>query len=120
MLVRGEESRVQANANLTALTERLGTLTDQMRTEQSLMLRLAESQLALQPILERLSLPAARGGGGHDDEAQGQLRAIERQMARLIDTTEQASAAAAQEIRAEIRLLARTIAALAEEPERRR
>ena len=120
MLIRGEESRVQANANLTALTERLGTLTDQMRTEQSLMLRLAESQLALQPILERLSLPAARGGGGHDDEAQGQLRAIERQMARLIDTTEQASAAAAQEIRAEIRLLARTIAALAEEPERRR
>ena len=33
---------------------------------------------------------------------------------------EQASAAAAQEVRAEIRILARTIAALADEPERRR
>ena len=119
VLVRGEESRIQANANLTALTERLGTLTDQMRAEQSLMLRLAESQLALEPVLERLSHPTG-GRGGMDDEAQSQLRAIERQMARLIDTTEQASATAAQEIRAEIRLLARTIAALAEEPERRR
>ncbi len=120
ILIRGEESRIQANANLTALTERLGTLTDQMRTEQSLMLRLAESQLALQPVLERLAQPPVRSGGGMDEEAHNQLRAIERQMARLIDTTEQTSAAAAQEVRAEIRLLARTIAALAEEPERRR
>ncbi|WP_374441828.1 flagellar motor protein MotA [Stella sp.] len=120
ILIRGEESRIQANANLTALTERLGTLTDQMRTEQSLMLRLAESQLALQPVLERLAQPPVRSAGGMDEEAHNQLRAIERQMARLIDTTEQTSAAAAQEVRAEIRLLARTIAALAEEPERRR
>ena len=118
ILIRGEESRIQANANLTALTERLGTLSDQMRAEQSLMLRLAESQLALEPVLERLAQSA--GKGGMDDEAQNQLRAIERQMARLIDTTEQASAAAAQEVRAEIRILARTIAALADEPERRR
>jgi hypothetical protein len=41
-------------------------------------------------------------------------------MARLIDTTEQASATAAQEDPRRGRLLARTIAALAEEPERRR
>lgn len=66
VLVRGEESRIQANANLTALTERLGTLTDQMRAEQSLMLRLAESQLALEPVLERLSHPT--GGRGGTDE----------------------------------------------------
>ncbi|BBK34365.1 hypothetical protein EDC65_3146 [Stella humosa] len=118
IMIRGEDSRIQANANLTALTERLGTLTDQMRAEQSLMLRLAESQVSLEPLLERLT--QATGKGGMDEEAQHQLRAIERQMARLIDTTEQASAAAAQEVRAEIRILARTIAALADEPERRR
>ncbi len=118
ILGRGEESRIQANTNLTALTERLGTFSDQMRAEQSLMLRLAESQLSLEPILARLA--DAVGKAGADEDSQHQLRAIERQMARLIDTMEQTSASAAQEIRAEIRLLARTIAALAEEPERRR
>jgi hypothetical protein len=118
ILVRGEESRIQANANLTALTERLGTLSDQMRAEQSLMLRLAENQIALEPILARLAEAVSKSG--MDEGSQQQLRAIERQMARLIDTTEQTSAHAAQEVRTEIRLLARTIAALAEEPERRR
>ena len=118
ILIRGEDSRIQANTNLTALTERLGTFSDQMRAEQSLMLRLAESQLALEPVLARLADAVGKSGG--DEGAQQQLRAIERQMARLIDTTEQTSAHAAQEIRGEIRLLARTIAALAEEPERKR
>ena len=52
-LARGEEARISANANVNALTERLTTLTDQMRTEQTLMMRLAESQLELKPILSR-------------------------------------------------------------------
>ena len=38
VMSQGEESRKQGNANLMALTERLGTLTDQMRTEQNLMI----------------------------------------------------------------------------------
>ncbi|MGE0718906.1 MAG: flagellar motor protein MotA [Alphaproteobacteria bacterium] len=119
ILARGEESRTQANAQLTALTERLGTLTDQMRTEQTLMLRLAESQSNLQPVLAKLAESIDRMGKESGEEPQ-QLRAIERQLARLIETTEQSQATAAQEVRHEIRLLARTIAALSDEPERRR
>ena len=117
ILGRGEESRIAANTNLLALTDRLGTLTDQMRTEQTLLLRLAEQQVELKPVLARLADATGGGGLGHDD-ARGHLRNIETYLARLNEEVSQGRGEAVQEIRSEIRLLARTIAALAEEPQR--
>jgi hypothetical protein len=117
ILGRGEESRISANSNLLALTDRLGTLTDQMRTEQTLLLRLAEQQVELKPVLARLADATGGGGIGHDD-ARGHLRNIETYLARINEDMSQGRGEAVQEIRSEIRLLARTIAALAEEPQR--
>jgi len=114
---RGEESRISANANLQALTERLTTLTDQMRAEQTLLLRLAEGQVELKPVLQRLADATASGPPGQD-EARTHLRNIEVYLARLAEDVTQGRGEAVQEIRSEIRLLARTIAALAEEAER--
>src|ERR1700730_11954802 len=114
ILGRGEESRISANANLLQLTERMSTLTDQMRTEQSLLLRLAESQVELKPVLQRLADVTASGPLGHD-ETRGHLRNIEIYLARLAEDVSQGRGEATQDIRSEIRLLARTIAALAEE-----
>ena len=89
-----------------------------MRTEQTLLLRLAEQQVELKPVLARLAEAATGGGGlGHDD-ARGHLRNIETYLARLNEDVSQGRGEAVQEIRSEIRLLARTIAALAEEPHR--
>jgi hypothetical protein len=117
ILGRGEESRIAANTNLLALTERLGTLTDQMRAEQTLLLRLAEQQVELKPVLARLADATGGGALGHDD-ARGHLRNIETYLARINEDMSQGRGEAVQEIRSEIRLLARTIAALAEEPQR--
>jgi hypothetical protein len=117
ILGRGEESRIAANTNLLALTERLGTLTDQMRAEQTLLLRLAEQQVELKPVLARLADATGGGSLGHD-EARGHLRNIETYLARINEDMSQGRGEAVQEIRSEIRLLARTIAALAEEPQR--
>jgi len=114
ILGRGEESRISANANLLQLTERMSTLTDQMRTEQSLLLRLAESQVELKPVLQRLAEVTSNGPLGHD-ETRGHLRNIEIYLARMAEDVSQGRGEATQEIRSEIRLLARTIAALAEE-----
>jgi hypothetical protein len=117
ILGRGEESRIAANSNLLTLTERLSTLTDQMRTEQSLLLRLAEQQVELKPVLQRLADgPTAPQPLG--EEMRGHLRNIEVYLARLSEDLSQGRGEAVQEIRSEIRLLARTIAALAEEPQR--
>ncbi|HWI28472.1 MAG TPA: flagellar motor protein MotA [Stellaceae bacterium] len=117
IMSRGEESRISANSNLQQLTERLSTLTDQMRAEQTLLLRLAEGQVELKPVLQRLADSTAAGPPGQD-EARGHLRNIEIYLARMAEEVAQGRGEAVQEIRSEIRLLARTIAALAEESER--
>ena len=117
ILARGEESRISANSNILGLTEKLGALTDQMRTEQSLMLKLAEQHIEMKPVLQRL---ADSGSGQSAEDARAHLRAIELHLARLVEEMSQGRGQAIQEIRNEIRLVARTIAASSKEPERER
>jgi hypothetical protein len=113
-LGRGEESRIAANTNLVTLTERLAQLSDQIRTEQTILVKLAEQQVELKPVLQRLAEGAAEPA--FDDEARGHLRNIEVHLVRLTEDMAQARGDAVQEIRSEIRLLARTLATLAKEP----
>ena len=114
ILVRSEESRTGANAALTAMTDRLSILSEHMRAGQVLMVRLAENQMELKPSLERLAT-VAENSLGQDDVLRTHLRNIEGYMARLAEDVAEGRAQSVQEIRGEIRLLARTIAALAEE-----
>jgi hypothetical protein len=114
-MARGEEGRAVANHTLTSLTERLTQLTEQMRTEQSLMVRLAESQMELKSVLGRLADAAGRGGLGVDEATRGHIRSLDVHMGRMIEDAASGRAQMIQEIRNEIRLLARTIAALAED-----
>jgi hypothetical protein len=114
ILARSEESRISANATLASLTDRLGILGEQMKAGQMLMVRLAENQLELKPSLTRLA-DVAEGSLGHDDVLRSHLRNIEAYIARLTEDVAQGRAESVQELRAEIRILARTIAALAEE-----
>ncbi len=117
-MARGEESRIQANTHLQQLADRLSTFTDQMRTEQQLMVRLAESQSEMRPLLQRLGDLAASGGFGLDETSRHHLRNVDVHMTRLIEELNIGRQYTVQELRSEIRLLARTIAALAEEGER--
>jgi hypothetical protein len=117
ILARSEESRIDANATLATLTDRLGVLGEQMRAGQVLMVRLAENQLELQPSLTRLA-DVAEGSLGQDDVLRNHLRNIEAYLARLTEDVAQGRAQSVQDLRAEIRILARTIAGLAEEGRR--
>jgi hypothetical protein len=117
-LARGEDGRLQANQNLMALTDKLSVLADQMRAGQSLMLRLAETQTEMKPLLARLADQFDRGGLGMDDASKAHIRNLDVHLGRLLEDTTQGRTQIIQEVRSEIRLLARTIAALAEESER--
>ena len=117
ILARSEESRIGANATLASLTDRLGVFGEQMKAGQILMVRLAENQLELKPSLTRLA-DVAEGSLGHDDVLRSHLRNIEAYLARLTEDVAQGRAQSVQELRSEIRILARTIAALAEEGRR--
>ena len=110
ILVRGEDGRQQANQAIVALTERIATLSDTMRANQQLMLHIAETQAQLGPALQRLGDRRPDG----DEAARGHLRNIELYMQRLITEGEQGRVQSTQELRNDIRVLTRTIAALAE------
>ncbi|WP_420403381.1 flagellar motor protein MotA [Nisaea sp.] len=112
VILRSEDDRRQANANLMALNEKLGTLVDQMRTEQDLMSKIGEAQLEIRPVLAKI---AEGQTGGRDELMRTHLRNIEAYVARLVEEASEGRNRTVEEIRQEIRLVARTIAALAEE-----
>jgi hypothetical protein len=112
VLMRGEEGRISANTNMRQLTDKLGTLADQMKTEQALMLKLAESQIEMKPILARLAEARA---GGMDEATKNHLRNMDNALNRLVEEFSTGRDELVREIRGEIKLLARTMAGRSEE-----
>jgi hypothetical protein len=110
---RGEEDRVAVNQNLAALTERLSNLTDHMRTEQSVMLSIAETQSSLKSLLTRLA--DAGQDGGLDKATKAHIRNLDLRLERMSSELTHGRDSAVEELRGEIRLLTRTLAAMAEE-----
>ena len=55
IIARSEEGRIAAHNTLVGLSDRLSVLGEHMKAGQMLMLRLAESQIELQPSLTRLT-----------------------------------------------------------------
>ena len=111
-LERGEESRISANSGIVSLTDKLDTLTDQMRTEQSLMIKLAETQLEIKPLLAKIANAPISSSS---EETMGKsMRSIDTQLARLIEEMGTGRSELVSELRSEIRVLSRTMAAIAE------
>jgi hypothetical protein len=111
VIARGEEGRAATGNSLKALTDKMSTLTDQMRAEQALLLKLGEHQLEMKPLLARL----VEASANEDDSARLHLRNLDSSMARLLDETVAGREELVAELRSELRLLARTIAAVAED-----
>jgi hypothetical protein len=111
VLTRDEGNRSLANQAINTLNERLAALADTMRANQHLMLRIAESQTSLGPAMQRLA--ELQGG---DDVSRGHLRNIELSLQRLLTESEQGRSRATTDLRNDLRLLTRTVAALAEPP----
>jgi hypothetical protein len=112
-VARAEASRSNSDQGIKILSDRLTTMTDQMRTEQELMTRIAENQAALRPVLQKLA--DARSDGGMDEATRAHIRNLDHHLTRILEDSIAGRGQIVQEIRSEIRLLARTIAALAED-----
>jgi len=102
VLTRGEEGRAAGNAALVSLSDRMASLGDTLRVNQQLMAKVAEAQMAL-------------GRAGQDDVSRAHLRNIELLLNRLLTESEQGRAQSTAELRSDLKVLTRTIAALAEE-----
>ncbi len=110
-IARSESERTGGAQGMASLAERLSTLTDQMRSEQDLMVQLAQNQLEMRPVLAKL----ADASSVLDEPTRNHIRNVDVHLVRLLDDTANGRTQMVQEIRSEIRLLARTIAALAED-----
>lgn len=88
-MTRSEESRAESERSLQTLNERLGSLVNVMAQSQS-------------------------SGSGLDEATKTNLKNMEYHLARMAQDAPKGRDEAVQEIRSEIRLLARTIAALDE------
>lgn len=114
-MLRGEEGRIAANDSLRGLSDRLSTMTEQMRTEQSVLLHLAEGQKELRAVLARFA-EATRTSGSMDEVTREHIRSIDGHLSRLAIDLHHGREDMVRDLRGEIRLVARTIAAAKPEP----
>jgi hypothetical protein len=106
-LRRSEESREATASASATLVERLAALAETMRTQQTLLARLAEHSIELRGTVNRLS---ERSPEGDREALLAHQRSIEASLTRLVEESVRSRTALADELRGEFRLLARTIA----------
>ena len=106
-LRRSEETREAAAAANVTLVERLSSLAESMRTQQTLLARLAEHSIELRGTVTRLS---ERGPGADTEALVAHQRNIEANLARLVEESVRSRVTLTDELRGELRLLARTMA----------
>ena len=110
---RGEDGRTSANSALLSLADRLATLTDQMRAEQDLMVKLVESQMEIRPVLKQLGENLGRDQQMIlDDASRTHLRNLDVYVTRMLEESATGRDQMIEEFRREFKLLARTMAGL--------
>ena len=114
-LARGEESRANADAGIHALANKIEILTDQRSKEQALIKSLAETQVAIKPILQQIADNAGPLSGVVDEATQAHIRNLDLHVGRMADELRSGRDSLVQQIRSEIKLLARTVAAANED-----
>ena len=109
---RGENDRGMLQGSLNELNQNLATLGDRLSREQDMLERMVGSQQAL---LQHL---AQRGeAGGLDQASRDHLRNTDVQLGRLTEEVARGRVELSRELRNEIKLVARTIAIVAGEPQ---
>ncbi len=107
-VARGEDDRRDNIAKQTELTERVAELTDQIRTEQKVIMSLSKNQMDLQPAVARLVDLAADGWAG-DDEIRQHIRNVDVHIVRVLSELSTGRTQFMDELRDELRLLSHAI-----------
>ena len=124
IMSRTEQSRMTGNEQLAELNQKLSLLADQMRAEQQIMLRIAEGQRDIAPLIRGVGelanaitgngvSGAGVAGGAMDDATRAHIRNIDSSLTRLVSALAANRDDTVREIRNEIKLLAKTIASAA-------
>lgn len=112
MLKETEDSRGSLGKSLAGFSEKVSKLTDQMKTEQNLMVKIAESQIDLQNTIKKFA--SATSNLGLDEATKNNLRNLDAIAVKILEEMSTGRKHVVEEVRDEIRLLSRTIANLAQ------
>lgn len=115
IVARNEENRAAGNNAIIRLSEQLAGLTDRLEAEHVILRRLAEGRQDLRPLLEALVERQTGMDSALDAASQQHLRNIDVHLLRLLEESAEGRERAINELRAEIKLLTRTISTLTQE-----
>ncbi|WP_437364896.1 flagellar motor protein MotA [Inquilinus limosus] len=119
LTAQAEEERRGQGGSLTAVANQLAAIDDHLQGQQALMAKLAEGQAATAAVLGRLATTLESDRFGIDEPTRQHIRSLDTTVRRMIEEMSTGRIQLSGEIRSEIKLLARTIAALAEGSEGR-
>lgn len=110
LLRTGEESRTSVIKVVQGVGERLSVMSEHMITHQQLLKKIAEHQLELQNALRHFQ----SAQHAQDDPMRHHLRSIDVTLAKLLEESIDGRNRSTHDLQNEIRLVARTISALAD------
>jgi hypothetical protein len=112
IMARGEQVRAGGNEQLALLNEKLSVFAEHMRAQQQVLLRVAESQRDLIPLLRNMSDAGPQTvAPAMDDATRSHIRNIDAGLVRMAEALESGRTESLRELRNEIKLLAKTVAA---------
>ncbi len=115
ILGRSEESRIAANEHFATMNEKLSLLTEQMKAEQQVLLKVAGNQKDLAPLLEKIGslgdIFNQPQNAGFDQDTKTHIRNIDHALGRLVTELMSGRDQMVKDIRSEIKLLSKTVAA---------
>ena len=114
VIVRNEDQRQDNNKNLIKMNEHIALVLEEIKAGNDLLNQLLKSQST---VLDSISTPEPSSQTKALESTKSHLKKIENTAGLLLEEMRLGRDKSVDEIRQEIRLLARTIAALAEEQE---
>lgn len=118
-LKQSEDARTESQQTMTAIAESLAALADRLDAQSAHQAKSEESERALAAAISQLAQSQADAAQKEtpmpapamDDTTKGHIRNLDVGIKRLIDEQSRSSQALSEELRSELKLLARTISA---------
>jgi hypothetical protein len=109
MVAHNTDHNAGLSKNILLLSERTSAIADFMKTEQNLMLKIAEHQLDLQNLLKAFHEDLRSGAAGVNEVTQNHIRNLDVTVTQLTSQLSTQNNRTIAEICSEIRLLTKTI-----------
>jgi hypothetical protein len=111
-LAENERAQARTQSTLKSVADGIARMSQRMDGEQSLVAALVQAQNDLKPLLAALAAGSGAGGGaGFDEQSRHHLRNIDAYLSRLLEEISLGRQHTVQELRNEIRTLAKSLPA---------